>query len=176
MLLNKKYKLSLLLLLLFSYLVEAQVQVQNLLVEQQSHPIGIATSQPRFSWQITSDKRNVEQTAYEIIVASSKTNIEKSLGDVWSSGKINTDHSILVPFKGSQLYPNRYYYCKVKVYTNKGDIAWSKPMFFTLGFINKSDWKAQWIGYEKAFPWDSISQWSRLSARYFRKEFSSSKK
>ncbi|MCH5687088.1 family 78 glycoside hydrolase catalytic domain [Niabella sp. W65] len=49
-------------------------------------------------------------------------------------------------------------------------------MFFTLGFVDKTDWKAKWIGYDKAFPWDSVAQWSRLSARYYRKEFTSAKK
>ncbi len=31
--------------------------------------------------------------------------------------------------------------------------------------------KSKWIGYEQGFPWDSVSKFSRLSARYFRKEF-----
>ncbi|WP_346238603.1 family 78 glycoside hydrolase catalytic domain [Niabella insulamsoli] len=171
----KNYKLVLL-LLLCPAILHAQIQVKNLLVEQQSHPIGVATDKPRFSWQLVSDERGVMQTAYEIIVASSKSNIDKSLGDVWSSGKIASSESILIPFKGSGLVPNRYYYSKVKVYTNKGKTVWSKPVFFTLGFLNSDDWKAKWIGYDKAFPWDSISQWSRLSARYFRKEFSTEKR
>jgi alpha-L-rhamnosidase len=36
---------------------------------------------------------------------------------------------------------------------------------------DKSDWKAQWIGLDKAFAWDVEDAHSRLSARYFRKEF-----
>ncbi|MFT4095058.1 MAG: family 78 glycoside hydrolase catalytic domain [Niabella sp.] len=156
--------------------VHAQVQVQNLLIEQQSYPIGIATAQPRFSWQLTSDKRAVKQTSYEIIVASSKANLEKNIGDVWSSGQIKSDAAVLIPFLGKALIANRYYYTKVKVTTNKGDEAWSKPMFFTVGFVNPSDWKAKWIGYDQGFPWDSITQWSRLSARYFRKAFTVPKK
>ncbi|GAB3417160.1 glycoside hydrolase family 78 protein [Niabella aquatica] len=157
--------------------VNAQnVKVVNLLCEQQSHPIGIATLQPRFSWQLESDQRNVKQTSYEIIVASSKANAEKNIGDVWSSGVVNTDDAVLIPFQGKGLLPNRYYYTKVKVTTNKGDAVWSKPAFFTVGFVNPSSWKAKWIGYDKAFPWDSVSQWSRLSARYYRKEFSVAKK
>lgn len=152
------------------------LEVKNVQVEQQSHPIGIATATPRFSWQISSGKRAVKQVAYEILVATSKANLEKNVGDTWSSGKINSDDALLMPYKGSALKPNCYYYTKIKVVTNKGEEAWSKPMFFTLGFVNKEDWKAKWIGYDKAFPWDSVSQWSRLSARYYRKEFSSVKK
>ena len=34
-----------------------------------------------------------------------------------------------------------------------------------MGLLNKTDWKAKWIGYDKASPWDSITQWSRLSVQ-----------
>lgn len=170
-------KLRFLLLFTFaSFVVQAQLQVQKLLIEQQSHPIGLATSQPRFSWQISSDKRAVSQVNYEIIVATSKTNLEMNIGDVWTSGKVNSDESILIPYKGRPLQSNQYYYAKVRVKTNKGEEAWSKPVFFTIGFLKPTDWKARWIGYDKAFPWDSVTQWSRLSARYFRKEFNANKK
>ncbi|MFM6936189.1 MAG: alpha-L-rhamnosidase N-terminal domain-containing protein, partial [Aquirufa sp.] len=42
---------------------------------------------------------------------------------------------------------------------------------FSVGLLQSSDWTAKWIGYDKASPWDSVSQYSRLSARYFRKQF-----
>ncbi|MCH5687089.1 hypothetical protein LWM68_24150 [Niabella sp. W65] len=80
--------------------VSAQdLEVKNVLVEQQSHPIGIATATPRFSWQISSGKRAVKQVAYEILVATSKANLEKNTGDAWSSGKINSDNTLLIPYK-----------------------------------------------------------------------------
>ncbi|MBO9617506.1 MAG: glycoside hydrolase family 78 protein [Niabella sp.] len=159
-----------------AFFARAQLQVQNLTVEQLASPIGIATLEPRFSWQLSSDKRDVKQTAYEILVASSKAALEKNRGDVWSSGTVNSDNTLFVPFKGSSLQSNRYYYVKVKSVTNKGEETWSKPVFFTVGFVNPSDWKAKWIGYDGSFAWDSITTWSRLSARYFRKEFPVSKK
>ncbi|MFV0605882.1 MAG: family 78 glycoside hydrolase catalytic domain [Niabella sp.] len=151
-------------------------QVVNLKCEHQSHPIGIATLQPRFSWQISSEERNVKQLSYQILVATSKTNLEKQIGDMWSSGLIKSDASVLISYKGKTLQPNRYYYWKVRVTTNMGVTEWSPPVFFTVGFVNPEHWKAKWIGYDKASSWDSISQWSRLSARYFRNEFSIKKK
>lgn len=165
----------LLVFLCISYFGLSQVQVLNLLVEGQSSPIGIATIQPRFSWQLNSEKRNVKQTAYQILVATSKLNLEKNIGDVWSSGKIDSEETVNIPFGGNNLESNQYYYVKVWIKTNNGDEAWSKPVFFTIGFLNTLEWKAKWIGYDKAFSWDSVSQWSRLSARYFRKEFNTQK-
>jgi alpha-L-rhamnosidase len=56
---------------------------------------------------------------------------------------------------------------------NKGESTWSEPASWTIGLLNKSDWQGKWIGWDKPSPWDSITQWSRLSARYFRKQFAS---
>jgi alpha-L-rhamnosidase len=41
--------------------------------------------------------------------------------------------------------------------------------------VDEYDWKGQWIGLDKAFPWDVEDSHSRLSARYFRTEFTSDK-
>lgn len=40
-----------------------------------------------------------------------------------------------------------------------------------MGLLYPSDWKAQWIGLDKSFPGDILEDRTRLSARYFRKEF-----
>ena len=47
------------------------VSVTNLTVENLKRPLGIDTAEPRFSWQITSDRQDVRQTAYQIIVNTS---------------------------------------------------------------------------------------------------------
>jgi alpha-L-rhamnosidase len=38
----------------------------------------------------------------------------------------------------------------------------------------KTDWRGEWIGLDRAFAWDVEDSHSRLSARYFRKEFGAS--
>ena len=58
--------------------VKPAVSVENLRVENLDKPLGIDTSEPRFSWQITSDKRNVRQTAYQIVVSGDQ-------GELWNS-------------------------------------------------------------------------------------------
>lgn len=163
-------------LLFISFFSNAQVQVQNLLIEQQANPVGIATLRPAISWQLVSDERNVKQDFYEILIASSKARLSENNGDVWSSGAVNSSKTSRIPYGGKPLHSNQYYFVKVKVRTNKGATAWSEPSAFTIGFVDPSKWKAQWIGFDQAFPWDSVSQWSRLSARYYRKEFPTSKR
>jgi alpha-L-rhamnosidase len=152
----------------------AQVAVSNLRCEMKREPLGIDAGNPRLSWQIETSHRNVEQTAWHIIVSSSKERAEKNEGDIWDSGIITSAQSIHVPFAGSVLTSRMDCYWKVKVYTNRGESAWSEITHWTMGLLTKNDWRAKWIGYDKASPWDSITQWSRLSARYFRKQFRSS--
>ena len=44
-----------------------------------------------------------------------------------------------------------------------------------MGLLGVADWKAKWIGLDRAFAWDSVTKFARLSARYFRKEFQAPK-
>ena len=165
--------LSIALLLILQQL-HAQVAILNLRCEMTVNPLGIDIKEPRLSWQINSEQRNVQQTAYHIIVSTTKEKLEKNEGDLWNPGKIKSSQSVHIPYAGKMLLSRVLCYWKVKIYTNKGESAWSEPAYWTMGLLKNADWKAKWIGYDKASLWDSITQWSRLSARYFRKQFSSS--
>jgi alpha-L-rhamnosidase len=142
----------------------AQVKLQNLLTEHEANPLGIDVQQPRFSWQLVSDQRNVSQSAYEITVSDAK-------GFVWKSGKVSSDQSVHVPYAGSPLQSGKKYKWEVRVWDNNDKPSpWSEPAFFQTAFLNTSDWKAKWI--EADFAEDSINR----PAQYFRKQFSISKK
>jgi len=97
--------------------------------------------------------------------------LEQGKGDIWDSGKIESDASQWIAYQGKMLKRNAPYYWKVKIDTNKGTTDWSTPAFWTTGLFNEADWQGQWIGLDKAAPGDSETQWSRLAARYLRKEF-----
>jgi alpha-L-rhamnosidase len=150
-----------------------QVKVQDLRCEMLVNPLGIDVREPRFCWQIISGQRNVKQISYQVFVASSKEMLNKNEPDVWNSGKQNSSQSIHVKYAGNPLESGKKYFWKVKVITNKGEVI-AEPAYFSMGLLSESNWKAKWIGYDKASPWDSITQWSRLSARYLRKEFQQS--
>ena len=151
------------------------VQVNNLRCELLVDPIGIDALQPRLSWEITGDDRGIEQTGYHVLVASTKEKLNNGVGDIWNPGKISSDQSIHVIYAGAALKSRQECFWKVKVYTNKGESAWSEPAYWSMGLLNKNDWKAKWTGLDRSFPWDSITTIARLSARYFRKDFSSVK-
>ncbi|MCF8339361.1 MAG: glycoside hydrolase family 78 protein [Chitinophagaceae bacterium] len=166
------------LLCFFILLVQSgfsQVQIQQLRCELLDNPQGIDVQQPALSWQLDAKERNVQQFAYQIIVSESLSNVQKNIGDCWNSGKINASTSVHVVYGGKPLQSGKQYFWKVKAFTNKGNTLWSNPAFWSMGLLQPSDWKGKWIGYDKASPWDSISQWSRLSARYLRKKFQADK-
>jgi len=167
--------ITLLLLLPFQKLA-AQVSLQNLKCEMLVNPLGIDATQPRLSWEILSPKRNVAQTAYQILVASTTEKLAQNEGDLWNSGKVNSDESIHVKYNGQALSSRMRCFWKVKTWTSAGESEWSATNSWTMGLLNYKDWPKGWIGFDRAFPWDNTKTDSRLSARYFRKEFQSTKK
>jgi len=162
---------------IFSLLIwlasSAQIKLQNLRCEMLINPQGIDVATPRLSWEIVSVQRNVQQEGYQILVASTKEKLGRNEGDLWNSDTVSSDASIHVNYAGKELASRTQCFWKVKTFTNKGESDWSEPATFTIGLLDKTTWQAKWIGYDKASPWDSITQFSRLSARYFRKQFQS---
>ena len=150
--------------------VFAQVNVSSLLCNNLYNPIGIGISNPQFSWQIKSEKRNVMQAAYEIRVGSDLSDLKKGKHLEWNTGKILSDESVHVNYKGNGLQSGKKYFWQVRVWDNYGKISgWSQPAFFQMGLLNTGEWKAKWI--EPGFV-DSVGQPSPM----FRKQFAADKK
>ncbi len=145
----------------------AQVKVQNLQTENAVNPICIDALNPRFSWQLDAgDKRGVMQTAYELKVSSAKGKHE-----AWKTGKVSSDQSMYIVYKGEPLASGQKYVWQVKVWDNAGKAsAWSEPASFGVGMLTPADWKAKWI--TPGFVEDSVNRPSPL----FRKGFSLNKK
>ena len=172
---NKKISISLLYLLILAGTAHAALRVTDLRTEQLKNPLGIDIRHPRLGWRIESDEQNVMQTAYHILVASSPELLAQGKGDCWDSGKVKTDASQWITYQGETLKRNTPYYWKVKVYTHTNETDWSEPASWSMGLLNEADWQGQWIGLDRPAPGDSETQWSRLAARYLRKEFALTK-
>jgi hypothetical protein len=124
--------------------------IQKLLCNNTENPTVINTPDPQFSWQLKSEKRNQYQSAYHLIVSDNSEEIKHSHGNIWDSGKVNSDQSILVSYKGQRLNPAQKYFWKVKVWNQQGIASeWSNAGTFQTGLFSAADWKnAQWIGYD----------------------------
>ena len=172
----KKYTLLYILALFTSLSAMAKVDVSNAKTENMSNPLGLDTNQPRFSWQITSDKKDVVQTAYEILVASSLDNLKADKADLWNSGKVASADQLWIAYAGTPLKSNQRAYWKVRIQTNKGKSEWSEPQEFGIGLLKESHWSGRWIGLDRLMPGEAHGLHSRLAARYLRKEFELSDK
>ena len=142
----------------------AKVGIGNLRVENLDQPLGIDTSEPRFSWQTTSDKKDVRQTAYQIVVCSDE-------GEVWNSGRVESDQQLWVRYAGQRLVSNQHLTWRVKVWTTQGESDWSSDECFSIGLLDEGKWRGYWIGLEQLLPKEEKGMHTRMSARYLRKEF-----
>lgn len=147
------------------------IQVNNLRTERLQNPMSLDTPAPRLGWQLSSDtKKNVMQTSYRIIVASSEEKAHDLEGDLWDT-TVKSDQSQWIEYAGKTLRSNTRCYWRVKVSTTQGDSDWSDVAEFNVGLLTESDWSGRWIGLDHAMPWDREDVHSQLSARYLRTTF-----
>lgn len=146
------------------------VIVTELRTERMTNPMSIDTPTPRLGWRIVSDKNNVMQTAYHIIVASTPEKAQNLEGDLWNTS-VNSDMSQWITYGGKELRSNTRCYWRVKVNTTSGESDWSDVAMWNVGLLSESDWSGVWIGLDHAMPWEKEEIHSQLCARYMRSEF-----
>lgn len=147
------------------------VEVVKMRTENRVNPLGIGTITPRFSWQITSTKKGVVQTSYQILVASSQEKLDRNEGDLWDSGEQKSSEQLWIPYQGKALLSGAEAYWKVRITTNKGKSEWTEPQMFTIGLLGETKWSGTWIGLEDLQPGEQKGMHTRLAARYIRKDF-----
>ncbi|SFQ34796.1 family 78 glycoside hydrolase catalytic domain [Caldicoprobacter faecalis] len=118
------------------------LEVYNLRCEYKDNPIGIDVKNPRISWVIKSDERNVLQASYQIQVSTD----DKFKCIVWDTGKVDSDESIHVEYKGESLKSRTRYYYRVRVWDQRGRASnWSETAFWEMGLLEPDEWIASWI-------------------------------
>lgn len=143
--------LPLLFLLYSAGVLQAQVfSVSELRCEQSQRPLAVDPAGPRLSWQLNADRRGCLQSAYRILVADSPVALADDNGNVWDSGKVFSDRSVLVPYGGPALQPGKAYCWKVQAWDADGNLSpWSLPASFGTGLMSMQDWNgAKWIAME----------------------------
>ena len=158
------------------------VRLGSLCLEMKENPVGINVMEPRFSWRIISEKKDLRQLSYQIQVGRSISALKKGKDLVWDSGAVDSDQSVLLPYKGKTLESEGVYYWRVKVTTNKGESGWSGIQRWTMTMLDNASWTARWIGIDGTEnPGENLggpgkSSKTRLAARYMRKEFAVDRK
>jgi len=128
-----------------AFAADSPVHLTELTAEHMEHPVGIGIAQPRLSWKLQSDRPGEIQTAYEVRAASSPDKLDQP--DLWSSGKVASDQSVLVRWGGRPLDSRAIVFWQVRVWDKSDEVSdWSEPASFELGLLHpESDWKGQWI-------------------------------
>lgn len=96
---------------------------------------GIANERPALGWEIASDRPATAQSAYRVLVSAHRDSLASGLGEVWDSGKVESDESVNVLYNGAPLATNRRYYWRVMVWDHAGHASpWSGiAQFVTAG-------------------------------------------
>ncbi len=120
--------------------------------ENRIDPLGIDVISPRLSWileAVADGQRNLRQSAYRILVASSLDALKRDNGDLWDSEKVASGTSIQVEYAGKPLASRTHLWWKVRVWDQQGqDSPWSQPAAWSMGLLAPHDWQAKWIGLD----------------------------
>ncbi len=140
--------------------------VGALTCEYQSNPLGMDVRVPRLGWQIVSTRRNCLQKSYRILVATHPDRLLAETGDLWDSGRMDSDASAQVEYHGKPLLSGVRAYWTVKVWDRSGrESGWAPAAWFEMGLLDQEDWTSRWIAIA---PEDSSSE---HAAPFFRKTF-----
>ncbi len=132
----------------------------DLRCEHLHNPLGIDMLTPRLSWRMDTQKRGAKQTAYRILVAGSLEKLNEHTGDLWDSGKVESDQSHIIPYAGTPLRSEMPCFWKVMVWDQEGNPSgWSPPAHWSMGLLDEKDpsspegfaaagWEAEWIGLD----------------------------
>lgn len=141
--------LAILLLISCSSIKNSIPAYELVVSEKFTNPIGFYDATPSFSWKLPQNKNIQKQTAYSIVVAS-KPELLPNNADLWESGKVESDQTLFVKYKGKKLNSRQKVYWQLKFWDqDKKASVWSEVANFELGLLNNSDWKAKWISLSK---------------------------
>jgi len=147
----------------------SSVSVKQPRCEYRVNPLGIDVVKPRLNWILQSSERGQKQTAYRVLVASSRKKLTSDEGDLWDSGKVESDRSIHVVYEGRPLESRMRCWWKVRVWDGAGKAsAWSEPAMWSMGLLQPGDWKAQWIADAKDA---TVNEAGPMPATMLRKSF-----
>ena len=126
---------------------EQSLALYDLRTEDLSSPTAIDSGTPHFSWKIAAEREATMQTHYEVMVASSPKALQVNKPDIWSSGKVASDASVMVRYGGEPLASRTLAYWKVRVWDNYGNESpWSEVQRFGVGIHSAEEWQGDYIG------------------------------
>ncbi|MCC6352617.1 MAG: family 78 glycoside hydrolase catalytic domain [Verrucomicrobiae bacterium] len=132
---------------------ESPAKTARLRCESMENPMGLDEARPRLSWLMGDARRGARQTAYRILVASSPEKLAADAGDLWDTGRVDSDRSIQIPYAGRPLASQQRCHWKVQIWDADGKSSgWSEPASWTMGPLDRAAWGAEWIAHAEPTP------------------------
>jgi len=118
----------------------SDLTVLPITVEHSREPVGIGDARPRLSWVIQTDLADWRQAAYEV-------EIEPEAGPVFSSGRVESAESVLVPWGAADLVSRDRRSVRVRVWGEGAaePSAWSESVVVEAGLLAPADWSAELV-------------------------------
>lgn len=150
-------------------------------------PGAINSTRPLLSWVLPWKGRGQVQSAYQILVATSRALLVPNKANLLDTGRRFTSQSINVPYVADDASPpaaGTRYFWKVRAWNQAGQVSgWSKVNHWREGLLSPADWHAaQWIGIRRPsapmnlrrsswiwYPEGSPAQAAPVGTRYFRR-------
>ncbi|HYG22049.1 MAG TPA: family 78 glycoside hydrolase catalytic domain [Verrucomicrobiae bacterium] len=97
------------------------------------------------------------QTGYQILAATTTNLLNEAEADLWNSGKVQSDQSLHIEYRGRDLKPSQDVFWTVRVWAANGTpSAWAPAQRWTMGLFGPAGqtagqddpplgWKARWI-------------------------------
>lgn len=118
---------------------------------RQPQSVKIIDSRPEFAWQLPTSA--VVQKGYQILVASTQDKLANDIGDVWDSGKVQSQQSINIELAGPALKENTRYFWKVRYYDINNEVSdYSDHQQFTTGTFSQEMTSSNFFQIEKIKP------------------------
>ncbi len=134
-----------------------QISPLRLSCDFAADPLGIDNPHPRLSWQLSSTERGQVQSAYRIIVASSKDTALAGQGDVWDTGRVESSDHLSIEYQGPELKSFGKYWWAVMIWDSEdAPSAWSEPATWEMGVLSTDDWEGEWISAPESIVWGPL--------------------
>lgn len=143
------------------------LHVYDLIVNYLNNPCGVDTT-PRFSYKAASEHEGDAQKKRRICVYSSKEAcVNGDAADMWDSGWVEDDNTVLISYEGKKLAPVTRYYFSCETETVNGETARNAEGTFVTGKLDEA-WQGKWIIIQRP-------DRNFKGAYYFRHEFDAAK-
>ncbi len=116
------------------------MKIYDFRIEYRTNPEGLVVKQPRFSWKIASEEKNVVQTSWHLTVVCEGNT-------VWDSGVVSSSQSVLIPYGGKNLDEEKKYEVTLQIEDHYGNQAQASASF-TTGIFDVKHFQAKMITHD----------------------------